>query len=136
MNIYKCLLRDWRLSITCFVYNQEFDNSFKRIFSILTCIYIFLLYQYTSHWLSYIHIQTHILLVLTAQYSTNEWEWTSMISNLMQSIFFIFLYITNWKNNLFHAESVLYVAATSMSECLIRIGDKRLFLFYSTLNFF
>lgn len=36
--IYKCASRDWRLSITCFVYNQEFDNSFKRIFTCLMYI--------------------------------------------------------------------------------------------------
>jgi hypothetical protein len=117
LHVYTSVYREIeRLWITCFVYNKEFDNFFKRIFlySHLSYkyIHIFSLYEYILYTCILIY---HIYKLIsfcsfspTAQHSTNECKWTSMISDLLpdwilcnhyllmcclSDIFYLYIYI-------------------------------------------
>jgi hypothetical protein len=119
--IYKCLSRDCRLWIICFVSNQEFDNFFKRIFYTLTCLMciFFFFIRYTSHLLAYILcicIYTNSYSPYSDRSTLDKWlkvninDIESYVIIIFCPTFFIFLYMTRWRNNVFHAESVLYVS--------------------------
>jgi hypothetical protein len=85
----KCLLRERKTMNHLFCAIKYLTTFFKRIFlySYLSNIYIFALYEYTSHLLTYTSLmyifiyKTISSFSRTAQHSTEECKWTSMISD-------------------------------------------------------